>query len=396
MSLFQIALSNIKRRKVKMLFPVIGLMLGVAAVVSMLGIVSAMELELGDRMDEFGANAIILPRSQGVELGHSGTDAAFDVHTLTMEDIPLIYTSEVTEYLNIISPKLIGAVETDERKVLLAGIDPRAEFTQKPWLSLYRQYGVDAGRPVEDLALLSLPEKGILLGYTAAKALAAEPGDWVPLNGGAYQVYGILNKTGGEEDGLIYAELSAVQRLLNRPGELSMIEVSAYCNFCPIEEIAAGIDAVLPGGRTIPLRQAALFREESIDRFSAFGYALSAFVLAIAALVVLTTMLSAVHERTREIGILRAVGFRSVHIAQIILLEVLMLSVVGGLLGFGAGSLLASTFGPFLAQLQDAVPYRFELLLPSVLLAILVAMGAGLIPALKAARLDPAQALRFI
>ena len=394
MTLFQIAVSNIKRRKMKMLFPLLGLMLGVSAVVSMLGIVSGMELELGDRMDEFGANAIILPRSQGIEIGHAG--AAFDIKTLTMEDIPLIYTSEVTEYLNIISPKLIGAVETDGGLVLLAGINPMAEFTQKPWLTLYRQIGVEAGRETEDLALLTLPPDGILLGYTASKALAAEPGDTIQLNGKPYNVFGILKRTGGEEDGLIYADLTAVQQLLDRPGELSMIEVSAYCNFCPIEEIAAGIDAVLPWGRTIPLRQAALFREESIERFSAFGYVLSALVLAIAGLVVLTTMLSAVHERTREIGILRAVGFRSGHILRIILLEVLMISFVGGILGFAAGSLMASTLGPFLAQLQGAVPYRFDLLVPAVLLANLVAVAAGLIPAFKAARLDPAQALRFI
>jgi putative ABC transport system permease protein len=395
MNIFHISLNNLKRRKVQAVFLMLGLVVGVATVVAVFSIVAAMRLELGDRIDEFGANAMILPHSREVELQYGGSfvsNVAIDMQSLTEEDVPKIFESSVALFINIVSPKLIGAVTTGEQKALLVGVETQREFTQKPWFSLGEQV---PGEPV-DLSLLDLPEDGLLLGTSAAGALNKEVGDPLTLNGETFYVHGILNPKGTEEDGLIYTNLPAAQALLGRPGELSMIEVSAYCNMCPIDEIVAGLGEALPDSRVIALRQAALFREETIDRFSAFGFALSGVVLLIAALVVLTTMLAAVNERTREIGIFRALGFRRVHILQIIFLEAGLVSLLGGSLGYLAGSGLAVAAGPALVQLQGSIPWRPDLFLPAVLLSLLLALLASAYPALKAARLDPAEALRFM
>jgi putative ABC transport system permease protein len=399
MNIFQIAINNLKRRKMKMVFLMLGLVVGVSTVVALMSIVSAMRLDLGNRIDEFGANAVILPRSEGMEMNYNGTmvsDIVFDVKELTMEDVPRIYESSVVEYINIVSPKLIGAVKAGGQNALLVGVETKREFTQKPWFSLREQAGLAPGGRMGDLALLDVPDDGVLLGVSAARVLGVNAGDTLQLNGQNFTVFGVLNETGAEEDGLIYANLPVVQGLLGRPGELSMIEVSAYCNFCPIEEIVAGLSDVLPDSQVIALRQAALFREETIDRFSAFGFALSGVVLLIAALVVLTTMLSSVNERTREIGIFRAIGFRRAHVMKIIFLEAGMVSVAGGLTGYLAGSGAARVAGPFLAQIRGDIPARVELILPAVALSALLAVLASAYPAYKAAQLDPAEALRFI
>lgn len=377
----------------------LGLVVGVATVVAVLNIIEAMHLDLGDRIDEFGANAIILPGTEGMEMHYGNatvSDLTFDVQQLTMEDIPKIFSSSVAEYINIVSPKLVGAVEAGEQNSLIVGIEPRQEFMQKPWFSLAQQADIEQGETVGDLALLDIPQDGLVLGASAAEALKVQVGDQLMINNKPFGVFGILNKLGSEEDGLIYANLTVVQDLLNRPGELSMIEVSAYCNSCPIEEVAMGLDEALPNGRTIPMRQAALFREETIDQFSAFGIALSGVVLLIAALVVLTTMLSSINERTREIGIFRAIGFRRTHIIKIIFLEAAMISVLGGIAGYFLGSLTARYAGPYLAQIQGDIPLQLQLLLPAILLSTGLAILASAYPALKAARLDPAEALRFI
>ncbi len=397
MNIFHISLNNLKRRKVKAVFLMLGLVVGVATVVAVFSIVSAMRLELGDRIDEFGANAMILPPSREVELHYGGSfvsNVAIDMQSLTEDELPKIYESSVAPYINIVSPKLIGAVTTGEQKALLVGVDTQREFTQKPWFSLREQVNLTGG--VADLSLLDLPDDGLILGFSAAGALDRRVGDSLALNGNTFFVHGILNQMGTEEDGLIYANLPATQALLGRPGELSMIEVSAYCNMCPIDEIVAGLSQALPDSRVIALRQAALFREETIDRFSAFGFALSGVVLVIAALVVLTTMLSAVAERTREIGIFRALGFRRMHVFKIIYLEAGLVSLLGGVLGYLAGNGIAVAAGPALVQLQDSIPWRYELILPAVLLSVLLALLASTYPALKASRLDPAEALRFI
>lgn len=399
MNIFQIAVSNLKRRKMKMLFLMLGLVVGVATVVAMMSIVQAMRLELGDRIDEFGANAVIVPRSDGVELSYGGTvvsDVSFNVQSLTMDDIPRIYESGVVEYINIVSPKLIGGVDADGQNALLVGVDTKREFTQKPWFSLKEQAGLASGERIGDLALLDVPEDSVIIGSSAARVLGKRAGDTLELNGRAFSVFGILSDLGSEEDGLIYANLAVTQGLLGRPGELSMIEVSAYCNFCPIEEIVAGLSDALPNSNVVALRQAAMFRYQTIDQFSAFGYALSGVVLLIAALVVLTTMLSSVNERTREIGIFRAIGFRRAHVMEIIFLEAGMVSVLGGLAGYVIGSAAARTAGPFLAQISGNIPLRTDLILPAVLLSALLAVLASAYPALKAAKLDPAEALRFI
>ncbi len=139
-----------------------------------------------------------------------------------------------------------------------------------------------------------------------------------------------------------------------------------------------------------------MFRYQTIDQFSAFGFALSGVVLFIAVLVVLTTMLSSVNERTREIGIFRAIGFRRVHVMEIIFLEAGMVSAMGGLIGYILGSAVAQVAGPFLAQIEGNVPLRTDLILPAILLSAVLAVLASAYPAVKAAQLDPAEALRYI
>ena len=392
MSLFKIAFSNINRRKVKSVFIMLGLVIGISTVIAMMSIIGAMNDELGDRIDEFGANAVIMPKSEEMGMGSELLqEISYDIKKLTMEDIPLIYESEVSEYINIVSPKLIGAVNTGNQKTLVVGVEPQAEFMQKPWFTLKEQMGEKV-----ELGFVDLPEDAIILGSATSKALGLMPSDTIMLDEQQFTVFGILDETGGEEDGLIYANLAVVQTLLGRPSELSMIEVSAYCNACPIEEIAVGLEKALPNSRVIPLRRAALFREETIDSFASFGYALSGIVLLIAVLVLVKTMVSSINERTREIGIFRSIGFRKMHIVNIIFIEAGLISLVGGIIGFVLGSAAAIYAGPYLAQLQGDIAIQTGLLLPSILISALIAVVASAYPAYKAARLNPAEALRFI
>ena len=402
MELYQIALNNLKRRWKKMLFLLLGLVVGVTTVVGVLTIVGAMRLELGDRIDEFGANIVITPLARGAALNYGGmniSELTFGVERLTEADLPKIDTIKDRELINIISPKIVGAVDTGDKggqKALLVGVETRREFTQKPWFSLREQAGLAAGENPGSLSLLDVPADGLVVGSAAARALRVAAGDRLTLNGRLFQVFGVLQETGGREDGVIYANLAVVQDLLGRPGEFSLIEISAYCNLCPVEEFAAQLTAVLPNARVTPLRQAALYRAETIDRFSSFGYALSALVLLVAALIVMTTMLSAVAERTRETGIFRAIGFRKAHIMKIIFMEAGLVSFLGGLLGYLSGSAVALLAGPYLAQLQGAVALRTDLILPAVLLSVALAVLASIYPALRVAGLEPAEALRVI
>ena len=399
MNLYTIAFKNLLRRKAKMLLILCGLVVGITTAVALLMIVQSMQLSLGDQIDEFGANLVIVPRAEGMEIAYGSTHlsrVSIDLKQLTVTDLEKI--KEIPDYnsINVISPKMVAAVNAGGKEALLIGIEPQLEFIMKPWFSLGDQAGLMAGDRPADLALLKLPKDSLIIGSEAARALDLRAGNSILINGTTFKVSGVLQPLGSVEDGLLFANLSAVQDLLGRPGEISMIEISAYCNACPIEEIAAQLSAVLPNGRVTALRQAALLREETINRFSAFAILLSVAFLTIAALLVLTTMMSAVHERTREIGIFRALGFRKVHVMQIIFTEAGLIGLIGGFLGYITGSLAAYAIDHYLTDINNPVFWQTNLFLPAVVLAALVAISATVYPAFRAAKLDPVEALRFI
>jgi putative ABC transport system permease protein len=399
MNIYKIAFNNIIRKKGRMLLTVSGLMAGVAIAVVLYITVDTMRLTLGDQIDEFGANIVIIPHTEGMEISYGGThitNTAIDRKQLSEAD--LVNIANIPDYnsINIVSPKIVAATEVNGRKILLVGVEPEKEFIMKRWFSLSAQSNLAAGAVPGELALLELPQNGLIAGADTARTLNLQAGDSIEISGQKFIITGILNPLGSVEDGLLFGNLLAVQNLLGRPGEISMIELSAYCNSCPIEEIAAQLSEALPNGKVTALRQAALLREETIDRFSLFAFLLTAVILLIAALMVLTTMMSSVYERTREIGILRAIGFRGSHVMKVILLEAGLTGLLGGLAGFTVGTVVARYFGSYLAGISVQVSWQISLLLPALALAIFIALAAAVIPAKRAANLDPVEALRFI
>ncbi len=110
----------------------------------------------------------------------------------------------------------------------------------------------------------------------------------------------------------------------------------------------------------------------------------------------LTTMMSSVNERTREIGIFRAVGFRKSHIVLVVLLEALALSLLSGLVGWTIGTAGSSLVASQVARLEVSVAWDPLLAAEGVGLALLVGLVGSSYPALRASGLDPAEALRSI
>lgn len=137
-------------------------------------------------------------------------------------------------------------------------------------------------------------------------------------------------------------------------------------------------------------------RVRAMLQFTRFGYAVSVVVLLVGIMVVMSTMMSSVTERTAEIGILRAVGFRQSQVARMLLVETIAISAAGGLAGWILGTVAVRFAGPAMAQLANPVAPPWTLATPAVLLAVLVGTIGGIYPALRAARMDPARALRYL
>lgn len=385
MNLKNIALLNIRRRKSKALFILAGLTIGVSTMVALVGLSEALTTEINHKLEKYGANIIITPRTEELSLSYEGMSlGGVSVKTgeLLEEDLKRIRTIKYSSNLAAVGPMILGPIRLEDRDVLLAGVDFKAAETLKPW------WKIDGERPDAD---------GLLLGSEAARVLGLKTGEIVLIDGREMTVSGVLDPTGSQDDQLAFTTLASAQALLHKEGLVSMVEVAALCIHCPVEEMVDQIGGVLPGAKVTAIGSVVKGRMETLSHFKKFSYGISAVVFLVGSLLVFVTMMGGVRERISEIGIFRAIGFRRGHIVRIILFEAALISMTAGILGYGLGFLAGEITLPFLAESVEAhVPFIPLLAVGSVMVALILGLLAGLHPALTAARLDPHEALRTI
>jgi putative ABC transport system permease protein len=385
MTLRTIAFSNLRRRKARAAFLIAGLLIGVGTVVALLSLTQSVTGEAEAKMESFGANVVITPRSEDVALSYGGvTIGGLSVggRGLGEADLARVRAVPARSSVSVIAPELVGAVQVKGHRALLMGVHPAAQFKLKRWWS------VDPGRP---------PQNGheLVAGAAAARVLGLRMGDYVRIRGQRFTVTGILRPTGSQDDDLLIADLPAVQQLLGRPGELTLIEVAALYSGAPLDEVVRQLRAAVPEARVATVQEAVQSRLHAVSEFGAFSFAIVAVVIGIEVLVVFLTMMGSVSERTHEIGVFRAIGFRSVHITRLVLLEAVTAGVVAGVLGYLAGMAVTYAVLPLLAA--DAVVVWTPLLgVAAIGAAALTGALAALYPAVRAGRLDPTEALRAL
>ncbi|WP_041279664.1 ABC transporter permease [Desulfobacula toluolica] len=386
MRLHDISLGNIKRRKGKMLFLVMGLVIGISTVVTLLSITESMTLNIEERLNQFGANIVMVPKSENLSLNYGGIDVGginYQVQEFEQEKLADIRTIKNSKNLSIIAPKILGSVTVKDKIVLLIGVVFEEELALKTWW--HKAAGTFAKK-----------EDEIMLGSRAADLLGFNVGDTVLVSGKSFKLSAILRPTGTSEDDAVIASLGAAQTLLGKQGKLSMVEISAFCQGCPISEMTLQIAEKFPNAKVTAMKQAVMSKMQSIDMFKSFSLGVSIIVILIGSLLVMVTMMGSVNERTREIGIFRAIGFRRGHIMQIILLEALLLGIIGGILGFGLGNLIACSIIPIVIKDGGFAGINLSLGIISILMAVALSLLASLYPAFKASNMDPSQALRAL
>jgi putative ABC transport system permease protein len=266
--------------------------------------------------------------------------------------------------------------------VLLMGVRPADEFKLKRWWS------VDKGRP---------PANGheLVAGAAAAETLHLQMGDYVQISGRRFTVTGILGPTGAQDDDLLVADLRAVQKVLHKPGQITLVEIAIAYAGASVDDVVAQLSSALPDAEVTAMQEAVESRLHAVDEFRSFSYAIIGIVVAIETLVVFLTMMGSVSERTREIGVFRAIGFRRVHIARLIVVEAVIAGVIAGIIGYAAG--MATTYAVLPLLARDADVAWIPLLgVAAVALAVIIGALASLYPALHAGKLDPTEALRAL
>jgi putative ABC transport system permease protein len=248
----------------------------------------------------------------------------------------------------------------------------------------------------EDYKNIELGENEVILGSGVGYKLGLFPSNRIVLNGQEFVVKEILEKNGTAEDDQILMNLHVAQKLLGYSNEITTIELAADYTNGSEEELLEEIKSLLPHAKVTSLRKAMLDRDEVLSRLSHFGISISIFILLAGMLAAGLGMNNAVRERTREIGIFRAIGFHRSMIRKIILLEGIMLSLVGGLIGYLLGTVLARIVIPMVSNTALTASWRLDIFVVSILLSLVTGAIASMYPASQAANLDPAEALRFI
>jgi len=234
----------------------------------------------------------------------------------------------------------------------------------------------------------------ILLGRLMADTLKREVGDVVELTGMRFRVVGIYESNVGWEQMGGVTTLRDAQNFMGRPRKVSMIGVKID-NPADAQAIVNRINDELPG---VYAALAGEFAAEmpDIQTSNAMLDGISVMAIAAGGLTVLNTMMMAVFERTREIGVLRAVGWRRRAVLRMILRESVLLGLLGGVLGvvlsFGLTALMRTNAS--LGSWVDPV-WAWDIFARAMLLSLLLGAAGGLYPAYRATRLQPIEALRY-
>jgi putative ABC transport system permease protein len=385
MTLLTVALNNLRRRKGRAAFLVAGLLIGVGTVVALISITQSMTGETKANLQSFGANIVVQPKAKDVALSYGGISAggvSVGQQYLSQADLTRIGAIPSRADISAVAPELVGAVQVKGRRALLLGVEPQQQFKLKHWWSVGSGHA-----PTNDHELI--------VGAAAARTLGLTMGDYVRLGDRRFTVTGVLRETGSQDDSLLIADLGAAQQVLGQPGKVTLVEIAAQYAGAPVERIASEIGAALPQAKVTAMQEAVKSRQHAVDQFRKFSFAIVGVVIAIEALVVFLTVMSSVSERTREIGVFRAIGFRRGHITRLILIEAVIASGLAGVFGYAAGMAVTYVALPLVAH-SAQVAWAPLLGFTAVILAVAIGGLASLYPALHAGKMDPTESLRAL
>jgi putative ABC transport system permease protein len=235
----------------------------------------------------------------------------------------------------------------------------------------------------------------VIIGKSAAERSNKTIGDTISISNQTFKVVGIYETGNFQDDGGIVMSLDKLQNLTNNTGEVSLILVKA-ANGTDSEELATKIQEEYPDELTTSSSLSGMDRmNQGLDVINTAVWAISLVAILVGGVIVVITMLKAVSERTREIGVLRAIGWTKQRIIVMIIGESLLLSliaiVVGLIVGIGIVELLGS-----IHLIPGLTPsFSVELFLKGIGVAMLLGIVGGLYPAYRASKLEPTEALRY-
>ena len=400
----RIALRALTVNKMRSVLTMLGIIIGVAAVIAMVAIGSGAKARIAEQIASMGSNLLMVmsgsSTSGGMRFG-MGT-----VPTLTVDDAKAIQTE--IPGVKYVAPNVTGVAQVvygnQNWSTIINGTAPEA-------LEI-REWPLASGRPFTQQDVDGAT-KVCVLGRTVAETLfgGMDPvGQIVRIKKVPFTVLGVLapkgqSTWGQDQDDIVFVPLTTAQKQLfgqQFPGMVRVIAVQAW-GPDQVEEAESQITQLLRQRHRIQPNQENDFSvrnlsevmasaEQSADVMSLLLGAIASISLIVGGIGIMNIMLVSVTERTREIGIRIAVGAKSRDILLQFLIESLVLSLVGGIIGIGlgvAGTLVLSSFTKWPTLFSP------QAILLAFVFSACVGVFFGFYPARKASLLNPIEALRY-
>jgi putative ABC transport system permease protein len=367
------ALSNIYRRPARTVLTVFAIALGIAAVVALTSIAWGFESSWQKANDVRGTDLIVTRASSENTLPSPFLEAG---PRQVLKGFP-----HVQEAVGLLSELL--SVSDNAPPMFVFG-----------WT--YRSYLWDHLKLLDGRWPDSDAEPAIVIGSMAAVLLRKKTGDTLEMEGRAMRITGIFQSPALVENGALLMTLTQAQQISDKPGKVNVLNIKLDGNATEtdIETVKARVAATMPG--FVAITSSELVRKNAVVRISkAMSQATTLIAGLVGALIVFNTMLMSINERTREIGILLALGWQRSSIVRLVCSESVILTLLGGAAGILLG--ISLTWGlehlDFMRGKIDAV-FSGPFLAGVLGLSVIIGIVGGIYPALKAAYLMPSQALR--
>ncbi len=377
MRLISFVWKNLTRRRTRSVLTVVGLAVAVSAVVALVGVADSFSAHFRELYSRRGIDLVAKRGESGAELNNGMPESWGD----DIKQVPGV-SAALGGLMDLVS-------FPDEDNVIINGWPADSQLFSELKL-------LPGGRKPQ------AGERGkVLVGRLLAANLGVKVGDKIPLYGEKAEVIGIVDSDVVYEASAVSALQSDMQRWMNRPHQVTGFIIRSTVpkdktpeHVAQLEALRKRIEALHPGLEVIP-------SEEFIDNVGAIkaahgaAWATSAIALLIGAIGMLNTMAMSVFERIKEIGTLRAIGWRKLRVMRMILGESLLLSVAGGLLG----TVCAVLFIHVLSHVPQVAGFiqgdiAFWVKCEGILLGVGVGVLGAIYPAYWAANLSPVEALR--
>jgi putative ABC transport system permease protein len=363
------------QRKIRTGLSMLGVSVSVAGIVALISVAQGMRTSLDDYMEGSGASLIVF----------SGNVADLIFSRVKQDQIDEIAGVEGVDAVARVNFMMIRQTKAGKRKLSLPTLLCFGRYPEERTMKRFQRF-LREGR------VLAEPDE-VMASKFIADRMGWAVGDELPLFGGTVKIVGLYQSSIPWENGGLIVHADVLAKQLGRDDNYTLVFV--YTAFEGIDAVQARIKAKFPDFQVIPPDEFTMAFDEQLALIDEFIYIITLIALVVGVLGVLNTMMMSVAERTREIGMLRALGWSRGRVLRMVLIEGVLLSVIGGgiglLLGVGGTEAL-------IAWYNDAylvARYLPETFVYGALVALVVGVLAAFYPAMRAANLRPVEALRY-